>query len=71
MQSLDPLLEQLLFEEAEEKVENCFSTSLLLQLGHFISSLFIEKTIFSNLFPHFLQTNSNNGIIPPKLVRNF
>jgi hypothetical protein len=71
MQAPDPLLEQLLFEEVEEKVENCFSTSVLLQSGHFISSLFIEKNSFSNLFPHFLQTNSNKGIIPPKNPVNF
>ena len=62
MQSPDPLLEQPLPEEVEEKVENCFSTSLLSHSGHFISSLFIEKTIFSNFFPHFLQTNSRHNI---------
>jgi hypothetical protein len=43
-----------------EKFESCFTTSLLLHLGHSIFSLL--KMSVSNFSLHFLHINSNNGI---------
>ena len=46
----------------EAKVETFFLTSLLWQIGQVTSVMILLRNNSSKLWPHWLQTNSNNGI---------